>query len=99
MGWVGGRVTHVIKFAGAVPLITGPGPAAQPGQFLKSYDPDAHGGSGEAHWTDDLGEAMKFEDGGDALALWTKRSTVRPLRDDGLPNKPLTACSIEVDRL
>lgn len=67
-----------------------------PGSYLESYDPDARAGRGEAHWTRDLTRALRFPDGGAAWECWRKQSTALPLRPDGLPNRPLTAFTVEV---
>lgn len=69
------------------------GPA---GQWLKSYDPDGMGGRGHAVWTADPSEAMTFLDVGAAVKCWQQQSEKAPTRDDGRPNKPLTAYTVEV---
>lgn len=69
------------------------------GAWLASYDPDAHDGQGLATWTTDQAEAMRFESAAAAFACWRSTSTVRPIRDDGRPNRPLTSASIMVSRL
>jgi hypothetical protein len=66
------------------------------GTYLKSFDVDAHDGRGEAAFTDDLREAMKFSSAEDALSAWKTQSKVRPRREDGQPNRPLTAFTIAV---
>ena len=65
------------------------------GQYLMSYDVDAHDGRGTAAFTDDLTQALTFHTIGDAIDTWRTQSTVRPKRDDGMPNRPLTAFSME----
>lgn len=64
------------------------------GQYLKSYDPEAHGGRGDAEFTTDRSRAMVFADVGEALELWKAVPKRRPLREDGKPNRPLTAFSM-----
>ena len=66
--------------------------------FLKSFDPDAHNGRGDITFTRDASQAMKFDNGAQALECWRTQSTVRPLRPDGWPNRPLTAFTIEIVR-
>lgn len=66
------------------------------GQYLESYDPEAHRGLGLATWTRDLTKAMKFQDKVAAFQCWTTVPKNRAIRADGAPNKPLTAFSIEV---
>lgn len=65
------------------------------GAWLKSYDPDENEGQGGFEVTDDRAEALVFDD---LIALrdcWAAQSTVKPLRTDGKPNRPLTAYTIE----
>lgn len=65
--------------------------------WLESFDVDAHDGRGDAAWTSDVARAMRFPDVGAAMTAWRTQSTVRPLRDDGLPNRPLTALTIQIE--
>lgn len=76
-------------------LASGP-PGPEAGQFVQDFDPDAHDGLGMATLTPDRHEAKTFANGREALAFWTQASTVRPTRDDGQPNRPLTAYTVEV---
>lgn len=66
------------------------------GKYVKDYDPNARDGRGTVKGTADSADALKFETAGDALAFWHQTSTVRPLRPDGKPNKPLTAYHVEI---
>lgn len=63
--------------------------------YLKSFDVDAHRGRGSAELTEDRSEALKFGDLAAMLEAWRTQSTVRPIREDGKPNRPLTAYTIE----
>jgi len=65
------------------------------GQYLVSSDVDANAGRGATVWSPDLADAKQFDTFIDAMQCWTEQSTVQPYRDDGQPNKPLTAYSIE----
>jgi hypothetical protein len=65
------------------------------GQYLQSFDVNAHDGMGTAEWTVDVNKAMRFADLVEAIETWQTRSVVRPLRADGKPNRPLTAFSVE----
>lgn len=70
-------------------------PASVPvGDYLASYNPDAMDGYGMATWTPDIGRAMTFRTHAAAWDEWLRQSRVRPLRDDGAPNRPLTAYTI-----
>lgn len=72
------------------------GPSDLDGKYVKAYDPNARDGRGHITGTDDRTQALKFENAGDAFSFWRQQSTVRPLRPDGRPNKPLTAYHIEI---
>ncbi len=63
------------------------------GEYLKSFDPEAHDGRGEALFTPNIKEAMVFPDAMAAIRLWQTQSVTKPLREDGRPNKPLTSFS------
>lgn len=69
------------------------------GKYLEWADPDANDGFGDDRWTDDLSEAMHFMSFRTAMICWQKQSTVRPFRDDGKPNRPLTAYSVTPERI
>ena len=69
------------------------------GSYLKSYDPDANGGNGLGEWTSRLEHALQFPTARDAMACWRTQSTVRPYREDGRPNRPLTSASVQIIRL
>lgn len=71
----------------------------KPGKYLEWSDPDARDGLGAERWTDDVGKALKFESFIAAHNCWTAQSTVRPLRPDGKPNKPMTAYSVSIEIL
>lgn len=64
------------------------------GQFLKSMNFEAHNGIGEAVFTDNIAEAMTFEDQIALFEYWKTVPQCRPLRPDGKPNRPLTCTSI-----
>ena len=57
--------------------------------FLMTFDPDDP--QEQVIWTTHRPSARRFADLTEAMTLWKTASTVRPLRDDGLPNRPLTA--------
>jgi len=67
------------------------------GQYLKSFDFDAHGGQGDGVFTFDKAEAMTFESTMQAWDFWRTQSKVRPLRPDGKPNRPFTASSVTIE--
>jgi hypothetical protein len=61
------------------------------GQFLMTYHP-----SGFSEWTSDVQRAMTFESHGAAIALYRSTHPTQPTREDGRPNRPLTAFTVEV---
>ena len=70
------------------------------GHYLEWADIEAFDGRGDARVTRDLAKAMRFDDLTTAFEYWRATSKTRPIRDDGRPNRPLTAFSItfrEVD--
>jgi hypothetical protein len=67
------------------------------GKFLSRYDPEAHGGRGQAWWTADVADAWVFADAAAAFAAWQTVPVSRPVREDGKPNRPLTAFTISVE--
>jgi hypothetical protein len=69
------------------------------GEYLKSFDPEAHDGRGEALFTRHIKEAMVFTDAMEAIKLWQTQSVTRPLRDDGKKNRPLTAFSASFENI
>jgi hypothetical protein len=52
-------------------------------------------GRGYATFTPKLEEAAKFESLEKALECWQTQSKTRPYREDGKPNRPLTALCME----
>jgi hypothetical protein len=61
-------------------------PDAHVGQALAFYDPDSYFGAGE----------FRFPSAADAFDEWKRVSTVRPIRHDGKPNRPLSAFTLKV---
>lgn len=66
------------------------------GQYLKSYDPEAHLGKGWAIWTSDVEEAMTWPLQALAWECWRQVPKARRIRPDGRPNRPLTAFTVEI---
>jgi hypothetical protein len=61
------------------------------GKFMKSFDFEAFDGQGEAAMTKDIHDALKFETLEAALEFRNRSPKCKPLRRDGLPNRPLTS--------
>jgi len=83
----------IVQITGLVRYGTGAGPA---GQYIKEADVDAYDGRGDVAGTFNPQEALQFDSSADAMKFWRQQSTVRPLREDGQPNRPLTAFSVEI---
>jgi hypothetical protein len=86
------RVWDMLGYAIADPN----GKFPYPGQFLAAYDVNAHGGQGTCRFTDKLEEALLFGSAAAALGVYRSQSTIKPTRDDGQPNRPLTVFTMEV---
>ena len=69
------------------------------GQWLLSFDFNAHNGQGFGVFTKNPAKAMRFDDAKAAFAFWRTQSVVKPLRPDGKPNRPLTALTIEIENV
>jgi hypothetical protein len=67
---------------------------ADTGEYLERFDPEFAGGIGAAWWTPDPAKAMRFVDLIAAFETWKTQSVTRPIREDGKPNRPLTAHTI-----
>jgi len=64
--------------------------------YISAYDVNARGGIGEAEVTLDIEEAILWDTAREVLQAWRTQSTVRPIRGDGQPNRPLSAYTITV---
>ena len=80
-------------------LIQAHSPPEVDGQYLVSFDFDAMNGTGFGIFTDKPEHAMRFKTLRDAMEFWLTASTVKPLRPDGKPNRPLTASTISVFKI
>lgn len=67
------------------------------GMYLRSYSPEARDGIGDIRVTPDRALALRFADAGAAMTLWRTVPKCRPRRDDGKPNRPLTAFHMEIE--
>lgn len=65
--------------------------------YVLSFDPDAHDGGGELMTTRNARNAKRFASTGEAFEFWRQASTVRPLREDGKPNRPFTAFTVSIE--
>src|SRR5262245_29112043 len=65
-------------------------------QYLESYNPDGDARKPLSVWTKNVWRARRFADAGEAFECWRQVRKSDPVREDGQPNRPLTAFSIEV---
>jgi len=66
--------------------------------YVKDCDFDADDGRGRIIMTQNRSDAKRFALASEALEYWRTQSKVQPLRDDGRPNRPLTAYSVSILR-
>lgn len=63
--------------------------------FIFASDLYARDGAGTVMLTNDDQAALRFKSVRDGLFYVMRQSKVKPLREDGLPNRPLRAFTIE----
>ena len=61
------------------------------GQYLKAFDFEAEGGRGLIDMTPDVNQARMFNDMAAALYFYNRQPKIKPFREDGMRNRPLTA--------
>lgn len=71
-------------------------PCPHEGQYIKEFDHEAMQGVGYGEFTKNPHLAKKFADHVEAWAFWTRVPKVKPRREDGQPNKPLTAATVSI---
>ncbi len=75
-------------------------PGPEDGQYIKEFHADTdEAGLGKVIVTADINEAKKFADAEEALNFWKQQSKRCPYRDDNRPNRPLTAFTVEIERV
>jgi len=85
-------MSTVIKIVGAA--IGSPCP--ERGMYVASYDPDGNDGMGTITFTENPDEALKYDNMVVAMDAYRAVSNTHPTRLDGLPNRPLTAYTVEL---
>ena len=65
--------------------------------YIQSYDLNYMGGRGQAMLTSDVTKAATWDTEIDVFKAWRTTSTLMPVRDDGRPNRPLTAYTISAE--
>jgi hypothetical protein len=86
---------YVIRCVGVEGTLIGGGEDPT-GKYLSFYDPEFGGGYGMAEWSTDAKEAMTFATTKAAVECYRTIPATRPRRSDGLPNRPLSAYSVEI---
>ncbi len=69
------------------------------GKYLLWSDPDARNGLGDDSCTTDGTKAKRFATHAAAWECWRAQSKTRPIRDDGRPNRPMTAYSVTIEEV
>jgi hypothetical protein len=96
-------MTHVIRIIG----LNDGQPTPYDGKYLSKYDPDepGHDPDGNPMWAtvevvEDKAKALHFRSAGDAMDLYRRIcKPPREFRADGRPNRPLTAFTVDIQRL
>jgi hypothetical protein len=74
------------------------GPQEWDGHYLQWYDPEGNAGNGDVRITPFREHAARFPDIDAVLRLYRAVQKCRPLRDDGKPNRPLSAFTLDVQQ-
>jgi len=69
------------------------------GQWVQSFDHDAYNGRGFGMFTNEIEKAIQFKDLEEAMTFWKKQSSINPIREDGKPNRPMTALTVTIERI
>lgn len=85
---------YAIKLLGEAGGKRFPAPA-----YVVEYDPEAEAGLGFLRMTYYPEEAKTYDSQDAAIAEYRKVPKARPLREDGNPNRPLTAFDVEIVEL
>jgi hypothetical protein len=86
-------VIRIVDVAGKVTRSNTP---KMVGHYVEYYDPEAHKGRGDVKGTLDISRAKQFATGQEAMEFYRQTSRKHPRRLDGMPNRPLTAFTVEI---
>ena len=94
-----GLALYVIRVVRQEGPVIGPFDAPPPegACWVVEYDPDQAGGRGVALWTDRKDFARRFASVEEAITYYARQSRVLPYRPDGVPNRPLSAFTVEIE--
>jgi hypothetical protein len=70
-------------------------PTGHDGEYLRDFDFEAYGGVGLIDVTPDITKAKQFADLAEALEFRNRQPRCAPTREDGKPNRPLSATTWE----
>lgn len=73
-----------------------PGPSPEAGRYVRVYDPNGGGEHGNLTLTGTRLKAKRYADKAAALEAYRAINENHPLRPDGMPNRPLTAFTVEL---
>jgi hypothetical protein len=79
-----------------VQMPSGPMRCPESGHYIQRFDVGACDGRDSILTTLDITKAAHFADAGEALEFWRTQSRTVPFRDDGEPNRPLTAFTVSM---
>jgi hypothetical protein len=65
--------------------------------FVSKYDPSAYLGRGDIAFTWDVDKAIKFASQAEIFAFIMQVPPDRPTREDGRPNKPISAFNLVIE--
>jgi hypothetical protein len=88
-------VIRCLGVVGRVEAVTCDGRTPE-GEYVRDYQPEKHGGHGEATFTRDLERAKVFPDVASAWRFIGQQPRSRPTRPDGKPNRPLMAFTLQI---
>lgn len=66
------------------------------GHYIKSVDIEAFNGKGMVSFTENINEALIFNNTDEALNFVRQEPKCKPLRADGKPNRPLTSANLKL---
>lgn len=67
--------------------------------YIKEFDFEYNNGMGRAGLTPDIEDALHFDNMDEAMEFYLRQPECNPIRDDGRPNRPITATNILFDKV
>jgi len=97
--WVNGKSVQLVAYGMIAVGFANGGDCPHAGEWLKSFDHEFDEGRGFGEFTRDPKRALRFTTREAAMEFWRRSSTIKPLRPDGRPNRPLTGLTVSVTKL